>query len=65
MAETRNDAFDRARVGRGIAAMLEAAEAEGLNVLETMQAAKCIQKSCSARIAFKASVREGVRKGLR
>lgn len=64
MAETRDDAFDQERVGKGISAMLDAAEAEGLNVLETMQAAKCIQKSCSARIAFKASVREGTRKRL-
>ncbi len=45
--------------------MLKAAESEGLNVLETMQAAKCIQKSCSTRIAFKTSVREGVRETLR
>lgn len=65
MPENRNDLYDQARVENGIAAMLKAAESEGLNVLETMQAAKCIQKSCSTRIAFKTSVREGVRETLR
>lgn len=65
MPENRNDLYDQARVEKGIAAMLKAAESEGLNVLETMQTAKCIQKSCSTRIAFKTSVREGVRETLR
>ena len=65
MPEIRDDIFDQEKVEKGIAVMLKAAESEGLNILETMQAAKCIQKSCSTRIAFKMTVREGVREALR